>query len=61
MNIDLVIMFQNFDELFSIKFKIDLTNFFLSVLLITNFYNDFIFKVFINKDYLKLIFWNRKT
>ena len=55
MNIDLVIMFQNFDELFSIKFKIDLTNFFLSVLLITNFYNDFIFKVFINKDYLKLI------
>ena len=55
MNIDLVIMFQNFDELFSIKFKIDLTNFFLSVLLITNFYNDFIFKVSINKDYLKLI------
>ena len=55
MNIDLVIMLQNLDELFSIKFKIDLTNFFLSVLLITNFYNDFIFKVFINKDYLKLI------
>ena len=55
MNIDLVILLQNLDELFSIKFKIDLTNFFLSVLLITNFYNDFIFKVFINKDYLKLI------
>ena len=55
MNIDLVIMLQNLDELFSIKFKIDLTNFYLSVLLITNFYNDFIFKVFINKDYLKLI------